>query len=67
MLVRFRLKMLLLAAAVANPIVFTSFRGNHLGGKLLALIAFALWLSVALGAGGRPLHRLFDVRCVPHA
>jgi hypothetical protein len=42
----FRLKMLLLAAAVGNAIVFTSFRGHHLGGKLMALISMALWLSV---------------------
>jgi hypothetical protein len=46
----FRLKMLLLAAAVGNAIAFTSLRKHHLGGKVMAALSIGLWLSV-LAAG----------------
>jgi hypothetical protein len=42
----FRLKMLLLAAAIANAIVFTTFRSRRWGGKMMAALSIGLWLSV---------------------
>jgi hypothetical protein len=47
----FRLKMLLLAVAIANGAAFTSFRvhraAERLGARLMAVASIALWLSVA--------------------
>jgi uncharacterized membrane protein len=42
----FRLKLLLLATALANAAIFTSFRLHRRGGRLLALVSIGLWLSV---------------------
>jgi hypothetical protein len=42
----FRLKLLLLAAALVNAVVFTSFRLHRRGGRLSAVLSIGLWLSV---------------------
>lgn len=48
----FRIKMLLLIAAVANAAAFTSFRverhANEVWTKVLALLSLILWISVAV-------------------
>ena len=47
----FRIKMLLLALALLNALLFTSFRAHRnaesIGTKLMALISIGLWVSVA--------------------
>lgn len=50
--IAFQLKMLLLAAAAANAILFTTFRMHRpekgAGAKIMALVSIGLWLSVAI-------------------
>lgn len=50
----FRLKLLLLALAVANAVAFTSFRAHRRPGqpatRVMALLSIVLWISV-VGAG----------------
>lgn len=42
----FRLKLLLLALALGNAAVFTSFRLERAGGRAAALLSLLLWLAV---------------------
>lgn len=42
----FRMKLLLLAAALANAAIFTFLRLNRRGGRLSALLSILLWISV---------------------
>ena len=48
----FRIKMLLLVAALANAAAFTSFRvhrsADRPAGKVMALVSIGLWISVAI-------------------
>ena len=48
----FRLKLLLLALALANALAFTSFRAHRrpdrIGPRAMAVVSIALWVSVAI-------------------